>query len=64
MGGSVELGKPEAGGIPGLGEQPVMGFDLHFPKSTVLGPVSQEPAAQEQSSAPEPAVAEALVRLR
>jgi ribonuclease E len=61
MGGSVELGKPEAGGIPGLGEQPVLGFDLHFPKSTVLGPVSQEPAAQEQSSAPEPVVAEAPV---
>ncbi len=54
MGGGVELGKPEAGGIPGLGEQPVLGFDLHFPKSTVLGPVSQEPAAREQSSAPEP----------
>ena len=61
MGGSVELGKPEAGGIPGLGEQPGLGFDLHFPKSTVLGPVSQEQAAQERSSAPEPAVAEAPV---
>jgi ribonuclease E len=59
LGGSVELGKPE-GGIPGLGEQPVLGFDLHFPKSTVLGPISQEPAAQEQASAPEPAVVVAV----
>ena len=61
MGAGVELGKTEAGGIPGLGEQPGLGFDLHFPKSAVLGPVSQEPAAREQSSAPEPAVAEAPV---
>jgi ribonuclease E len=61
MGGSVELGKPEAGVIPGLGEQPVLGFDLHFPRSTVLGPVSLEPAVQEQSSAPEPVVADAPV---
>jgi ribonuclease E len=57
--GGAEFAKPrsEAAPVPGLGEQPVMDFDLHFPKSTVLGPVSREPAAQDQLGAPQPEAA-------
>ena len=55
MAGGAEFAKPEGGAIPGLGEQPVLGFDLHFPKNAVLEPVSREPAAQELPSAPQPA---------
>ena len=55
MAGGAEFAKPEGGAIPGLGEQPVLGFDLHFPRNAVLEPVSREPAAQELPSAPQPA---------
>jgi ribonuclease E len=55
MAGGAEFAKPESGAIPGLGEQPVLGFDLHFPKTAVLEPLSREPVAQEPPSAPQPA---------
>ena len=48
--GGAELSKQRGEAIPGLGEQPDLNFDLHFPKSTVLGPVSREPALHEQTS--------------
>jgi ribonuclease E len=34
-----------AGGVPGLGEQPILAYDLNFPKNLELGPINREPAA-------------------
>ncbi len=44
---------PKAGPafIPGLGEQPVITYDLNFPKNLELGPVVREPAAAEAEQA-------------
>ncbi len=53
MPGGAELAKQPGEHIPGLGEQPILDFDLHFPKSGAFGPVSLQPAAQER-----PAMAE------
>jgi ribonuclease E len=53
--GGAEFAKPRGEAVPpGLGEQPVLDFELHFPKNAVLGPVNREPAAQEQPGAPQP----------
>ncbi len=51
--GGAELAKQPGERIPGLGEQPILDFDLHFPKSAAFGPFSLQPAAHEQ-----PAMAE------
>ncbi len=45
--GGAEFAKPQGEAIPGLGEQPILDFDLHFPKTGEFGPVSLQPAAQE-----------------
>jgi ribonuclease E len=49
-----EFAKPRAEAVPGLGEQPVMDFELHFPKNAMLGPVTREPVAHETPAAPQP----------
>ena len=54
LGGGAEPVKNHGEVIPGLGEQPVLNFDLHFPKNAELGPVNREPAVQEQPGAPQP----------
>ncbi len=53
--GGAEFAKQTGEAIPGLGEQPVLGFDLHFPATAVLEPPSREPAPRELPSAPLPA---------
>ncbi len=53
--GGAEFGRPQGEAIPGLGEQPVLDFELNFPKNAEMGPVSRVPAAPEQPGAPEPA---------
>ena len=48
-GGRRHRDEPQAGaGVPGLGEQPVLAYDLNFPKNLVLGPINREPAAPVQ----------------
>ncbi len=53
--GGAEFAKPQGDSIPGLGEQPVIPFDVHFPKNLQLGPINREPAAREMPAMqPEP----------
>jgi len=47
MAGGAEFGKQQDEPVPGLGEQPILDFDLHFPKSGEFGPVSLQTLAQE-----------------
>ena len=56
--GGAESAKQQGESIPGLGEQPVIPFDVHFPKNLQLGPINREPAAQEMPAMqPEPQTA-------
>ncbi|MGO9487160.1 MAG: Rne/Rng family ribonuclease [Rhodomicrobium sp.] len=57
LAGGTEFSKQQSEAVPGLGEQPVLGFDLHFPKSAVLGPINREPAIRERPAA-EPGAAQ------
>jgi ribonuclease E len=58
--GGAELGRQQGETIPGLGEQPVLDFDLKFPKSAEIAPVSRVPAAPEHPGAPEQAAGAAV----
>lgn len=44
--GSGESPTNEPGNIPGLGEQPVISFDVRFPKNLELGPLTKSPVEQ------------------
>ena len=45
-----EFAKSGGDGIPGLGEQPVIPFDAHFPKTAELGPVTQASESQPEAA--------------
>ncbi len=45
-----DFSKVEPAFIPGLGEQPVIAFDLEFPKNLELGPISRKPATPERET--------------
>ncbi|MGC1587915.1 MAG: ribonuclease E/G, partial [Rhodomicrobium sp.] len=57
LAGGAEAAKQPGEHIPGLGEQPILDFDVHFPKSGAFGPASLQPAVQEKPAmAQEPAL--------
>ena len=57
LAGGAESAKQPGEHIPGLGEQPILDFDVHFPKSGAFGPASLQPAVQEKPAmAQEPAL--------
>jgi ribonuclease E len=58
LGGGTEPVRQHGEAIPGLGEQPVLGYDINFPVTQELRPIAREPAPQKepviQAHQPEP----------
>jgi ribonuclease E len=55
MGGGVESFRAQGETIPGLGEQPDLAGDLHFPVTQELGPIREPGAQAEPAIEPQPA---------